>query len=350
MEYYFKLPKKDEERALEVHKKSIVIDGENGSLKYQDLIFKNTSSYLKKLVDAGITAWNDTVSYPDADFGQVLTDICLRYKWVESNPDLAMIVFSADDIERAKRDGKAGIICGTQNSSFLERDLEKLELSRVLGLKIVGLAYQYKNFVGDGCGERTDSGLGKFGVKLVEEMDRNGVVIDLSHAGKATTIDAIEISKNPTVFSHSNAKALCKHVRNIDDEQIKAVAEKKGVVGVAGYSPCLSPQEFVTEKPKLELMLDQIDYITKLVGVDYVGIGSDVADACPKDRIDAARKQYPEVYTTTWEAMHPRGLESPLEMINVTMGLVMRGYSDQDIMKILGGNWIRVFRWVWKKA
>ena len=346
------MPKGEEQRALDIHRKSIVINGLEVGFFYQKFLpryLEELSAYFKKLIDAGITAGNHTVcDPPQADFNEFLRGVYDSYTWIENNADRATLITSVDDIEMAKKDKKFGLILGTQSAKFLGDDLTKLGIARKLGLMIIQLTYQRRNYVGDGCGERTDSGLSKFGIKLIEEMDKLGIVIDLSHVGKTTTMDAMEVSKNPVIFSHSSAKALLNHGRNIDDEQIKTVAEKKGVVGICSWSPLLVRPPY-TDNPKLETLLDHIDYVVKLVGVDHVGFGLDIPEGWIKEDFEATKKLFPEVYPTRFEEWPMEGLESTTKMLNLTMGLVARGYSDQDIGRMLGGNFIRVFKDVWRK-
>ena len=183
-----------------------------------------------------------------------------------------------------------------------------------------GLARELAH-VADNCG------LSEFGQKVVEEMNRIGLVIDLSHVAPKSANEAIEMSKDPVIFSHSNAKALADVNRNITDDQIKAVAEKNGVIGIGTPSFIVKKDGEKTGTSVIDFV-NQIDYMVKLVGADYVGIGTD--------------------YT---EGRGPPNFcfKSITDLVDVAAELLERGYSDQDLKKIMGENWLRVFKRVWKK-
>jgi membrane dipeptidase len=170
-----------------------------------------------------------------------------------------------------------------------------------------------------------------------------GIIIDLSHVGTQTSVDTIALSADPVLFTHSNVRSLNPHPRNLPDEVIKAVAAKGGVIGINTW------EEFCTQAPKLNAtlsdFLDHMDYVVKLVGVDHVGIGSDVNENWSALPI---RSDYETMYG--YRAPGLAGYTYVHEIINVTRGLVARGYTDEDISKVLGGNFMRVARQVWDKA
>jgi len=176
-----------------------------------------------------------------------------------------------------------------------------------------------------------------------------GIIIDLSHVGMQTSMDAIEMSEDPVLFTHSNVYAISPHVRNLPDEVIKAVAAKGGVIGAVTWEP-------ITARPGKEGvlgdMLDHIDYIVNLVGVDHVGIGSDRNDCM---RVMPILSDFEARYAYMIQGQKKRGpgidgYDEVEDIINVTRGLVARGYSDEDIKKVLGGNFMRVARKVWDKV
>ncbi|MFB0557662.1 MAG: dipeptidase, partial [Candidatus Bathyarchaeia archaeon] len=187
-----------------------------------------------------------------------------------------------------------------------------------LGVRMVGLVHSLRNPLADGVADtRTGGGLSELGVQAVEELDRLGVVIDVSHLSDAGFWDLIDVAKGPIVASHSNARAVCDHPRNMTDQMIRALSDAGGVMGM-NFAPF-----FVhLAKPSVETLVDHIDHIVGLVGPNHVGLGSDF-DGIPST---------------------PKGLEDVTKMLNITAELVRRGYSEEDTMKILGGNHLRVLK------
>lgn len=336
----------EKQRALDLYQKAIVVDGLNGS----------PSQYIQKIRDAGVTAANFTSFqnyhiYRYGNLHEVLVCISDWLDMADEHPDAILLALRSADIERAKREKKTAMILGLQNpkpiederlglSGVIDYDFRPLRIFHRLGVRIIQIACDQRSVVGDGCIERTNAGLSDFGVKLVEEMNRLGVAIDLGHPGKATTLDAIEFSKYPVIFSHANVRAICDNPRNKGDEEIKALAEKGGVMGVTVMGA------FVSKKPRptIEDALDHIDYVVNLVGADHVGIGSDLAQGRhPEEMTNINRR--PDVWGTfPWHMC----IDDVSQFSQFAEGLVARGYSDEEILKILGGNFMRVFKNVWK--
>jgi membrane dipeptidase len=206
------------------------------------------------------------------------------------------------------------------------------------------LTYQNRNLVGYGCNEKNDCGLTRFGENVVKEMNRLGLLIDLSHVGTKTTMNAIELSEKPCAFTHTCARSLFDHIRNKSDEQLQALSEKGGVIGIAAYSPFYHH----TKRPKVEDYLDQIDYMVELVGIDHIGIGLDQVYGRDPAFHENVKQTYPEVVMSyQWDTIYPEGLEDITKLPKITEGLVKRGYSKRDIKKILGENFLQLFEKVW---
>lgn len=334
--------KEDEQRALDLHKKSIVIDG---------LVFatgRRKVEYLGELTKAGVTAGNVCINKPYDVPLQAMKEIRDWHDTIERHSDKLMLVTRACDVERAKKEGKFGVIMGTQNADILEGDLDLLLLYRNLGLRVIQLSYYRQNLLGEGCGERTNGGLSMFGIEVVEEMNRLGLLIDVSHCKDQVTMDAIKYSKGPIIISHSNARRLVAHIRNKTDEQIKALAEKDGVIGLTAWSLYCKVRKGV--RPTFEDLLDMIDYVVKLVGPEHVGLGLDLTPFW-------ATKESYEEWAQLYPAMNPKGAwcerslftnseghEDVSLLPEITKGLVARGYSEQDIKNILGINFLRVLK------
>ncbi|WP_374633192.1 dipeptidase [Ferrovibrio sp.] len=265
----------------------------------------------------------------------------------------AILVRSAADIEEAKRTNKIGVIFHFQGTDPLEDSLDLVDAYKSLGVGMIQLTYNVKNRVGDGCEERTDAGLSKFGLKAIARMNQARIIVDCSHTGYRTTMDAFEASSAPTVFSHANPRAVYGTPRNVLDEQIKAAAATGGLTGIVGFPPFVAADK----RPTLDQFIDHISYVADLVGIDHVALGIDYfLGQSPYTPDDAAMKFYEETIASgRWTPAayppppyyYPEGIGTPDQMPNLTAALVKRGFSEADIRKILGGNWMRVFRAVW---
>jgi len=338
------LSKSEIDRACDLHKKAIVIN----ALDSTDLFMYEKLSYPVRLKEAGCTAINVTIPGVGSGFVQSMKDVVRWYSALNKYSSFLTQALSAEDIRKAKKDGKVGLIFGTQNTKCIEDDAASLELFHRLGFRILQLTYQLKNYVGDGCGEKRDSGLSRFGQDVVAEMNSLGMLIDLSHVGPVTTMETIELSKDPVAITHTGAHAIAGTIRTQKDETIKALAEKGGVMGQGAFSLLVKKNPSVT-RPTVEGFLDHIDYVVDLVGVDHIGIGLDISEGQPMEHYEGVKRSFPELREgmtpETWVA---QGLSSISNLPNITKGLVARGYFDQEILKILGENFLNLFERVWK--
>jgi membrane dipeptidase len=265
---------------------------------------------------------------------------------------------TADDIERAKKENRHCLYFSGNGAPLrqhwvsVEDELRYVRIFFQLGIRMMHLTYQRRNMIGDGCGEATDGGLSDFGQAVVAEMNRVGVIVDVAHCGWQTSLDAAKASEKPMVASHTTCTALNKHIRSKPDEVIEAIVDTGGLVGIC----CISP--FLGGTGDIRAMLDHIDHVVRKFGADHVGIGTDVAytsrnSAAQNKKIPSrakARKEFrslwPDGSLTGPSTAHPKARQS-LAWTNwplFTVGLVQRGYSDEDIRKILGGNMLRVAR------
>jgi membrane dipeptidase len=351
------LSKKEEERALGLHQKFIFINGaEPSSLHCFD------EDFFKKIKESGMTAGSKMVALHELrtekytrygwDHGSIFRKIGDYFRFFAEYPDKTMLVTTVQDILRAKEEGKFGIILDLQNPNPMGENIELLSVFHKLGIRIIALCYSFRNALGDGCSEKGDAGLSNLGIEAVKEMNRLGIVIDLSHAGYKSTMEAIELSHDPVLFTHANAYSIYPVARNKRDDQIKALAKKGGVIGCDGLAPTVRNVE---GGPTIEDFLDHVDYIVKLVGVNHVGVGIDLPwhHTTTPELKEMLGKMYSSAYPISKSQLELRGLtakglDSPALFPNVTKGLVARGYSNQEIEKILGGNFLRVFKAVWK--
>jgi membrane dipeptidase len=252
------------------------------------------------------------------------------------------LVRTVDDIERAKRDGKLAVSLNFQGTNPFQGNVAMVQIYYDLGVRQALMAYNQKNLVGDGCHERTDEGLSRFGLALVAEMNRVGMLVDCTHSGYRTTMDAMEASTAPCIFSHSLARALNDHERNINDEQIRALGKSGGVIGVNGIGFFMSADFQATT----ESICRHIDHIANLIGVKHIAIGLDYVhfdDLMMKVYRENKDTMFPKGYPPPpWQYWPPEKLGELVE------ALLRRGYSDGDLRGILGENFLRVARQVWR--
>ena len=329
-----------ESGAKQLHERSIVIDGLNVSRWGEEAVYRH-------LHEGGLTAINATVAVWEGTQG-TLRNIARFYKDLETYSRYIRQVTCLDDIRKAKEEGRVGIIFGFQNSSPIEDDLDLVEVFYRLGVRAIQITYNDLNLVGAGCYERQDVGLSQFGVDLVAEMNRLGMVIDLSHVGHRTTMDAIETSEDPVWFSHTNPRSLCEHPRNKTDEEVRALVAKGGIVGANSFPTFLARGYDST----LEDVLDVVDYWVDLVGIDSVGIGLDFTELHTREWFNwlmAGKLKGSTVFPLPYPIPLPAGLARADEMPNLTAGLVGRGYSGEEVQKIMGLNVFRLFERVWKE-
>jgi len=314
-------------------------------------IQQGDSAYIDKLARSRITAVNHTMTESDSAMSALQ---CISNWWqvYRQFPEKIVLGSSLDDITDAKKQKKVCVFFGFQTPDALEDELHMVEIFHALGIRFIQLTYQHKNSIGDGCGERTDCGLSRFGQRLVAALDDAGIIIDLSHVGRQTTLDAIETSRNPVIITHTAARALCDTPRAKSDQEIQACADRGGVICISPKSGFLKPDGLSTGTT-LDDYIDHIEYVRKLVGIDHVGIGTDVGDErkYTRERMEAFHRKYPEVAiidsTLRVDLMHTRHLDSPGKLYNVVAGLIARGFQDDEIFKILGGNVMRVLKKVW---
>lgn len=263
-------------------------------------------------------------------------------RWIDENEKLLHVV-SPTDLD-ALGNGRLGITFHFQNTTPLGDDLSLLEAYRRLGLRMIQLTYNHRNAVGDGCMDLADRGLTGFGRDLVAEMNRLGMVIDLSHTGRRTTLEAIEASIHPTVFSHSNARRLFDHPRNITDQQIRAVAERGGLVGVNAVSSFLRADGVGAH---LSDLLDHIDYLVEMIGPARVCLGLDFWTDGDPNFAAWTQSRFWTADDLSRYVTWPAQIAGPGHFPRLAEGLAARGYSPQSIAAIMGHNWIRLFREVW---
>jgi membrane dipeptidase len=229
-----------------------------------------------------------------------------------------------------------------EGTRCFERNLDTVETFYQLGVKHTLLAFNQANSAGGGCMEAADCGLTRFGRTLVAEMQRVGMLLDLSHTGHKTALQALEITAAPCIFSHSNARAVFEHPRNISDEEMRACAATGGLIGLASSSMYHGDPECRTES-----LFRHIDHMVQVVGPDHVGIGLDIIKDTDvfNEWMRARPEEWPDVTRADWPGIRTATME---QLPQLTACMLAAGYGEAAILKILGGNYLRICRQVWK--
>ena len=352
MKTMFNLTKDQRERALKLHKSSIVVDTHNDTIlhliKEPPFITSNTAPLaprrtlgersddgqidIPRIMEGGVNCLLFAMYVNPQYTSRLLRLIQMLDAFqteVENNNQTIAITHTYNEIVKTIKDDKIAAVITVEGGEPLEGRIESLRTIYKLGVRSLTLTHFPRNKLGDGSGADSGSHLTKFGEEVVEEMNHLGMIVDVSHINETGFWDVINLTKEPVLATHSNCKALCSHHRNLTDDQIKAIAENKGVMNLsfcAGFiknGVGFDPE--AVKKVTIEDWLDHLDHAVKLVGTSTIGIGSDLDGGCG----------FPDLNDVTY---FPR----------LTEGMISRGYSDQDIKKILGSNNLRVFKQVLK--
>lgn len=309
-----------------------------------------------EMVATGVTLLRDTVM-PVGNlvdpWGDYQKDIALKQNILNANPDRLILVRNAADIIKGKRERKFAVVIGTQDSSMVGPELDRLAQLKKDGVMSVQLTYNNRNLAGDGALEPANAGLSKLGRATIERIEAEKLLLDLSHGGARTMAEAAAHAKRPLVISHTGARALNDHPRNTADDTIKAVADKGGVVGVY-FMPFLTADSH----PRGEDLLRHVDHVANIAGEDHVGIGTD--NGVLPTTLDEATK----AKLKTWQEQRIKaGIAAPGEAVGVyplveeynsvdryrrfVRDLEKRGWSQARLEKLMGGNFLRVYREAW---
>jgi len=319
----------------ELHDDSIIIDGL--------VIAKWNRELLEDMRRGGLTAANCTVSVWEG-FQATVNNIVSTRQLMEESSDLVRPVHTTADILRAKQEGKTGIIFGFQNAHAFEDQVGYVDIFKQLGVGIVQMCYNTQNLVGTGCYER-DGGLSGFGREIVAEMNRVGMMCDLSHVGSKTSEEVILESQKPVCYSHCLPSGLKEHPRNKSDEELRFIADHGGFVGVTMFTPFLRAGVNAT----VDDYVEAIDYVMNIVGEDAIGIGTDFTQGHDQAFFEwlTHDKGYARRLTSFGEIINPKGIRTIGEFPNLTEALLKHGFSESQVRKIMGDNWVRVLKDVW---
>ncbi len=336
-------------KVLDLVQRSLVID----MLAPLKLDFR-PEAYALPLTDAeaamfrtcGITGFHNSVGVGGASaYDDALEFIAAWSGFVGRNAHVFSLVGQAGDLDAAKAKQKIAVIMGLQNADEF-REPKDVKAFYQLGLRCAQLTYNTQNLLGSGSTERVDGGISDYGVEIIKAMNEVGMLVDVSHSGDKTTLDAIELSPKPIAFTHSNCRALNNHPRLKTDEAIRKLAAKGGVMGITGVRMFVKDKEPTT----VEDIVDHIDHVVKLVGIEHVGIGSDSDlmgyDHMPPDQYKQLKAGYKASYAFR-DKIDTDGFDHPRKVFDLTAALIRRGYSDSNIQAILGGNFRRLLGSTW---
>ncbi|WP_227977773.1 dipeptidase [Arenimonas daejeonensis] len=295
---------------------------------------------------SGITGFHSAMGIegPEAH-AQALAYLAAWQGFVGRHSEAFCLVGTAADLDRAKAQGKAAVIMGVQNAEHF-RTVDDVKTFHQLGQRCAQLTYNRQTLVGSGATDRIDGGVSDYGAQIIKAMNAVGMLVDVSHCGDRTTLDAIEISAGPIAITHSNCRALNNHPRLKTDEAIRKLAARGGVMGITGV------RNFVRDREptNVDHMVDHIDHVAKLVGIEHVGIGSDADlngyDDMPADQLKLLRGMYKSSYAFR-DKLDTDGFDHPKKIYDLTDALIRRGYSDSDIELVLGGNFRRLLGGIW---
>jgi len=324
------------ERARRVHEAALVWDDHSGFGPHPEADLDQLDHWAR----AGVSYLSVNVGYDVISWQETVKNIAAFLTWLEKRPDRFSLIRSVEDILTAKRQGKLAIAFDIEGMNALDGEARMVSLYYRLGVRQMLFAYNRNNLAAGGCHDE-DGGLSDFGRRVIAEMNRVGMLVDCSHTGYRSTMEAMEVSAAPVIFSHSNPKALNGHGRNILDEQAKACAGRGGVIGVNGVGLFHGDREARTSS-----LLRAVDYLADLVGIDHVGIGLDWTFEDLTGLLELNPHYWPEK-----EGYREAGkyrFAAPAQLPELTELMLDRGYGETDVVKVLGGNFLRIAGEVWK--
>lgn len=308
-------------------------------------VYAISDAQIEKIRASGVNVYHPAVGlggYEDA-----LEFVGRLNAYAAERPDVFRRVTTVADMETAKADGRIGYIIGIQNAQHFNTP-DDVNVFYNLGQRVSQLTYNTQTLIGSGSTDRVDGGVSDFGAAIIARMNEVGMAVDVSHCGDKTTLDAFDISTAPVLITHSNVRKLAGgHIRCKSDEAIRKMAKSGGVMGITGVRNFVRDREPTT----VEHMIDHFDYVAKLVGVEHLGVGSDMDpdgyDDIPEPAYSALKAGYKDTYKFRGK-IDTDDFDHPQKIYDLTEGLIRRGYSDANIELILGGNFKRVLGEIWK--
>ena len=300
----------------------------------------------REMHKGGVSAVHVTICYHE-DFRETVVNMADWNRMFERFPDLIVPGRTADDVRRAHADGRTAIVFGFQNCSPIEDDIGLVEICHQLGARFMQLTYNNQSLLATGCYEENDTGVTRMGRQVIAEMNRVGLVVDMSHSGERSTLEAIEISDRPIAITHANPSFWHPALRNKSDDVLKALGESGGMLGFSLYPHHLKDKSDCT----VEIFCDMVARTADLMGIDHIGLGSDLCQDQPDSVVEWMRvgrwtKDIDYGEGSAGDAGFPpmpSWFGGNLDFDNIANGLRAHGFADADVEKVMGSNWLRFF-------
>ncbi len=336
--------------AAKLYRDSFILDG-NALAGIGGLLGQSNFDEIAKLIrGSGVNAIKATLGGATGNFEMAVADIAAAQQLMEKRADLFLNVRTPADLDRARKEQKLGVIYSFESANMLEDKLDRIEMFRGLGVRVMQLTYNRKTPFGVGCLDGETDGLTELGRKAIAKMNELGVALDLSHSNTKTTADGIAASSKPPLITHAGCRAVYMHPRNKEDRELKALAEKGGVVGIY-MLPYIAASP---KQPMLDDYLQHLEHALKICGEDHVGIGSDVPffpvdDNDLEEMKKSAAKRKADGVAAPGEdrPTYIPDLNTPRKMELIADALLKRGHKSGVVEKILGNNFKRVFGEIW---
>jgi len=335
-------------KAAELYSRSFVLDcNAIASIGYQ--LLDAGPETLKDVRESGLTVLKSTLGGATGTFDETQDDITVADQLMEKRSDLFLKVSTARDLDAARQQHKIGVIYSFEAASMLEDKVERIELFRKRGVRVMQLTYNRRSPFGVGCLEGDAGGLTERGREAIAKMNEIGVALDLSHANTQTIAEGIRASKKPPIISHSGCRSVYVHPRSVEDREMKALADKGGVMGIY-MLPYLTPSP---KQPTVDDYMRHMEHALKTCGEDHVGVGSDVPLHVAETDLENMRKSVEQRKAAGISApgedrpTYIPEMNTPRKMEIITDALLKRGYTSRVVQKVLGENFKRVFGEVW---
>jgi membrane dipeptidase len=338
------------EAAAKIYRDSFVLDG-NALAWIGSLLGKPDQANVTKVVrGSGITAIKSTLGGATGNFEEAVNDIAAADQLIEKRGELFLKVRTHGDFERARKEQKLGVIYSFESANMLEDKIERIELFRQLGVRVMQLNYNRRTPFGVGCLDGETDGLTELGRQAIAKMNEVGVALDLSHSNTQTTADGIATSTKPPLITHAGCRAVYVHPRNKEDRELKALADKGGVVGIY-MLPYITASP---RQPMLDDYMQHLEHALKICGEDHVGVGSDVPffqvdDSDLEEMKKATEKRKADGIAAPGEdrPTYIPNLNTPRKMELIADALLKRGQKSGVVEKVMGLNFKRAFGEIW---
>jgi membrane dipeptidase len=336
--------------AAELYRKMLVLDGNVLAAIGFPISNHDPVGVTKQIVGSGVNVVKTTLGGPQGNFEEAVDAIARAELLMEKQPESFFKVQRAADFDRAKTEGKVGVIYSFESPNMFEDKIDRIELFRSLGVRVMQLTYNHRTAFGCGCLDGDTDGLSDLGQSAVAKVNELGVALDLSHSNTKTTADGIAASKKPVLITHAGCRAVYMHPRNKEDRELKALAEKGGVIGIYMLPFLTEP----AKQPMLKNFLQHLEHAIKVCGEDHVGIGTDIPflhvgeeELAELKRLTEERKAAGIASPGEDRPAYIPDLNTERKLELVTDALLKRGYKGAAVEKILGGNFKRVLADIW---